>query len=38
MGGSVKQRGMGTSMIGPVVGGNSVGPSKQPSARASMQH
>jgi hypothetical protein len=38
MGGSAKQRGMGTRMAGSVVGGNSVGLSRQPSARASMQH
>ena len=39
MGGSAKQGGMGTSTAGSgVVGGNSVGLSRQPSARASMQH
>jgi len=39
MGGSAKQGGEGTSTAGSVmVGGNSLGLSRQPSAQASMQH
>ena len=38
MGSSAKQKRVGTCMTGSVVGGNSIGLSRQPSARASMQH